>query len=257
MASSYRIVSLVPSLTHSLCRYGLEECLVGITQFCVDPPSLHRRAKIVGGTKDPDIDLIFTLKPTHIITNFEENRTEDIERLKEVDGVKVIETKIIDFEDMCEVLRCLGDAFCLDVSSDIENILNCLRYLPPKKPKSCIYLIWKNPYMTVGNNTLISKSLERLGYTNLIDRTSRYPEVSMNEMISLKPEVIFFSSEPYPFRKRDVQKFIADWSELSDSVPPLCLSIDGKYTSWYLHYSMDLLSKSQQKNPPFIVPFCL
>src|SRR6476469_3038205 len=77
-----RIVSLVPSLSETVVTQGLREELVGCTQFCIEPPDLHRTAKVVGGTKDFDLNEIRTLNPTHILANQEENPRELIEELQ-------------------------------------------------------------------------------------------------------------------------------------------------------------------------------
>ncbi len=53
-----RVISLVPSLTHALATAGLTAKIVGCTQFCVEPPGLHRSAVLVGGTKDPNLEAI-------------------------------------------------------------------------------------------------------------------------------------------------------------------------------------------------------
>ena len=76
--SSLRIVSLVPSLTHMVCDFGLKPSVVGCTTFCVDPPDLRRTAVDIGGTKNPDLDKIASLRPTHILVNEEENKPEHI-----------------------------------------------------------------------------------------------------------------------------------------------------------------------------------
>ena len=72
--TSRRIVSLVPSLTETVCQFGLIQNVVGCTSFCVDPPELMRLATNVGGTKTPDLAKIAQLVPTHILTNDEERR---------------------------------------------------------------------------------------------------------------------------------------------------------------------------------------
>ena len=46
-----RIISLVPSLTETLCDLGLEDKIVGITKFCVHPFYLKSTKKIIGGTE--------------------------------------------------------------------------------------------------------------------------------------------------------------------------------------------------------------
>ena len=78
-----RIISLVPSITELLFSLDLGNQVVGRTSFCVHPAAVKYIAR-VGGTKTPDINKIKGLEPTHLITNIDENRQEDIEALRNV-----------------------------------------------------------------------------------------------------------------------------------------------------------------------------
>ena len=76
-----RIISLVPSQTELLYYLGLHEETVGITKFCVHPSDWLKHKKRIGGTKNPNLDLIRELKPDLIIANKEENNKGDVEIL--------------------------------------------------------------------------------------------------------------------------------------------------------------------------------
>src|SRR6202050_2176148 len=77
-----RIVSLVPSGTETLFALGFSSEVVGRTKFCVEPEAAVASIPKVGGTKNPDIAAIIKLEPELVIANAEENRREDIERLR-------------------------------------------------------------------------------------------------------------------------------------------------------------------------------
>ena len=77
-----RIVSLVPSQTQLLHYLGLEDEVVGITKFCIQPKEWFDTKVRVGGTKSASYDLVFGLQPDLIIGNKEENQKENIECLK-------------------------------------------------------------------------------------------------------------------------------------------------------------------------------
>src|SRR5947209_2120209 len=85
-----RIVSLVPSWTETVFAFGLGDRLVGVTRFCIAPQDADSVAKI-GGTKNPDVNAIAGLAPELVIANAEENRREDIERLRSL-GIPVFTT---------------------------------------------------------------------------------------------------------------------------------------------------------------------
>ena len=86
-----RIVSLVPSLTETLFALGFNSEVVGITKFCVEPAEAVASITKVGGTKNPDVRAILKLEPELVIANAEENRREDIERIR-AGGIAVFTT---------------------------------------------------------------------------------------------------------------------------------------------------------------------
>src|SRR5258708_22049492 len=86
-----RIVSLVPSWTETLFALGFSSEVVGVTKFCVEPVEAVASIAKVGGTKNPDIAAIVKLEPELVIANAEENRREDVERMRAA-GIPVFTT---------------------------------------------------------------------------------------------------------------------------------------------------------------------
>ena len=84
-----RIVSLVPSQTELLVDMGLEDCIVGVTKFCVHPESLRKKKTVVGGTKKVNYKEIRALQPDLIICNKEENTQEMVLQLQSIAPVWV------------------------------------------------------------------------------------------------------------------------------------------------------------------------
>jgi hypothetical protein len=80
--SPRRIVSLVPSMTESVCRLGAADRLVGVTRYCVEPADELRAVARVGGTKNPKLEAIAALEPDLVLVNTEENRSEDVAWLR-------------------------------------------------------------------------------------------------------------------------------------------------------------------------------
>ncbi|HOJ91023.1 MAG TPA: helical backbone metal receptor, partial [Saprospiraceae bacterium] len=66
-------------------------------------------------------------------------------------------------------------------------------------PYKIVYLIWKNPYMVVANQTFIQSMLKLCGFENLFLGMERYPQISETPLMELKSDFIFLSTEPYPF----------------------------------------------------------
>lgn len=224
-----RIVSLVPSLTETLADWGLRDEIVGCTQFCVEPPQLHRTASLVGGTKDFSVEAIRKLQPTHIIANREENPKEPIEVLQaDYPLLVTFPRSPLEVPAMLrELHRFLGDVEGAEASAEkIETALAQRKDLGGGK---CFaYFIWREPYMIAGPDTYISRFLELFGWRNAYQGEERYPALTLEALRELKADRLFFSSEPYPFRRRDATRLRGEWAE----VPPI-YKIDGQLMSWY------------------------
>jgi len=220
-----RIVSLVPSQTEFLIDIGLEQQLVGITKFCVHPEGLRKQKRIIGGTKNFHFDKIEALKPDLIIGNKEENYQEGIERLSEQFPVWM--SDIYDLEDALEMMTLLGEI--TDRQAESEGITSKIksgfeRRLPLKG--TAVYLIWQEPMIAVGGNTFIDDLLRRVGFTNLVEK-ERYPEVSKEEILRMKPGFILLSSEPYPFGEKHLQEYQRMFPDTTIRL------VDGEMFSWY------------------------
>jgi ABC-type Fe3+-hydroxamate transport system substrate-binding protein len=99
----------VPSLSETLWWWHLADRLVGVTDWCVAPPSAYTAAVRVRGTKNPDVTTIVELAPDLVIANDEENRELDVQRLREA-GVEVYVTRVRGVEDAAGSLARLGEA---------------------------------------------------------------------------------------------------------------------------------------------------
>lgn len=100
-----RIVSLVPSQTELL--YDLGANVVGITKFCLHPPTWFREKTRIGGTKDIHPDKIAALQPDLIIANKEENDRDQVEALASQFPVWV--SDIHNLTDALTMIRSVGE----------------------------------------------------------------------------------------------------------------------------------------------------
>ncbi len=129
------------------------------------------------------------------------------------------------------MIQLLGEIF--NTSEKAEKLINEIQvemlefqnYISNFPKRKVIYLIWKNPYMAVGNRTFIQDLLILNNFENIVaDNTSRYPEVDVKQLKNA--ELILLSSEPYPFKE-------ADALELKKALHSEVLLVDGEYFSWY------------------------
>lgn len=222
-----KIISLVPSLTELLFDLGLKDQLVGRTRFCVHPENEVTEVEIVGGTKNPKLERIVELQPDFILANKEENRKEDIEVLKKYSEVRV--TEIDTIQDAILEISALGAKLGVqkEARSLVKKITDLMDERPENSPLSAAYFIWKDPWMTIGNDTYIHDVLQSYQLTNVYGNETRYPKTTLDELAVKNPDLILLSSEPYPFKQKHM-----------DEIRKVCPSskielVNGEWFSWY------------------------
>ncbi len=202
-----RLISLCPSLTETLAGIGLGGRLVGATRYCTRPRDLVRSLTKVGGTKTIDLPAIERLAPDAIFANGEENRKEDVEALAERFQVHVSLPRTVAEvpPHVRELAVHAGEPGAGDAMADeIESARRRLAAeLAPRFRYA--YFIWKDPWMSVSGDTYISDLFRYAGGVNVFaESTSRYPEVTPAGVLAARPDVMFFSSEPYPFTEKHI-----------------------------------------------------
>ena len=230
-----RIVSLVPSITELVCDLGLEAQLVGRTGFCVHPRELVRRIPKVGGTKDVDLDKLRALRATHVILNVDENREEDARAIAGFVPELIVTHPLAPSENMA-LYRLIGgifgredraEALCGEFEAAYAALQSAARRFPPER---VLYLIWKNPWMTVSRDTYVSRMLALVKWETVPAQCSaRYPEIQLDSGVLDGADPVLLASEPYPFRERHIAELRSD---------PLLAQkrialIDGEMTAWY------------------------
>ena len=238
-AADCRIVSLVPSLTELLFALGLGAHMVGRTGFCIHPRDAVREVPKLGGTKDVNLDRLRRLQPSHVILNIDENEASLAAALRSV-VPHVIVTHPNAPEDNLALYALFGGIFgALDgVAARAAGLAQSLR----AELDACaarvwplehvLYLIWKDPWMTVAADTYIARTLARVGWAVTHGPggergAARYPRIDTLEDAVTRADRLLLSSEPFMFRAPHV-------AELQQRFPatPVHL-VDGEMTSWY------------------------
>lgn len=227
-----RIISLVPSQTELLHYLGLEAETVGITKFCVHPEHWFKTKPRVGGTKAVKNNIIHDLKPDLIIANKEENVKEQVELLAK--GYPVWVTDVNDLEGALAMIHDIGEMTAKQKQADVlikkinegfDGLASNIKR-GPQKIKTA-YLIWRNPYMSIGGDTFISDMLSKCGFENIFAQRTRYPEIIIEELSIANCQLLLLSSEPYPFKQKHIE-------ELSGQLPNCKIVLaDGEMFSWY------------------------
>ena len=229
-----RIVSLVPSQTELLFDLGLENSIVGITKFCVHPNHFLKEKTKVGGTKNPSFDKIKALNPDIIICNKEENTKEIIEECSKI--CTTWTTNIVTIEDNFKMIADFGQIFNIEDKAKILNeqisfaLSDFRTFINEKQSCKVAYFIWKKPYMVVGTNNYINEILRFNKFENVFENntsaSNRYPEIDIETLKSKNLDLIFLSSEPYPFADKDKN----DFDHFTNAKIEI---VDGEMFSWH------------------------
>ncbi|MGD0290938.1 MAG: helical backbone metal receptor [Candidatus Binataceae bacterium] len=237
-AQPRRIVSLVPSWTETLFAFGAADEIVGITRFCVEPAEAVAAVPKIGGTKNPDIKAIVDQRPDLVIANAEENRREDIERLR-ADGVAVFTTFPRTVASAVESILKLGSvvgrpaeagAMAREIVKSVSEIETGLGAW--SKLRFRVFCpVWKNPWIAFNGDTYAHDVLRMLGFNNIYATAGeRYPRVTLDEALELRPDYVLLPNEPYEFDAKDVE-------ELKPLLPPALsrrvVLINGRDLHWY------------------------
>jgi ABC-type Fe3+-hydroxamate transport system substrate-binding protein len=234
MSAAPRIVSLVPSLTELLFALDLGPQVVGRTGFCIHPKGAVRAVPKVGGTKSVDVERVIALAPTHLVVNVDENERPTVERLA-AHVPEVVVTHPLEARDTLDLFERFGRTFdrapqAARLAAEWRAAHDVTR-TRQWRALDVVYLIWKDPWMTVSRDTYVADMLAQVGLRVIVPpgAVRRYPEVHWSAMPASRADLVLFSSEPYRFRERDVAAFAREHG----LAPQRCLTIDGEMTSWY------------------------
>jgi len=199
-----RVVSLCPSITETLVSIGGLKSLAAVTRYCTRPKGLLWGLPRIGGTKSPDIGRILDLKPDLVFANAEENRLEDVEALRAA-GIEVDVTLPKTVVEVPHAIRQWGARLSTSDQAEplalrVEAEIASLEAAPARKRFRYAYWIWKDPWMTISDDTYVADLLRLAGGVNVYgDAPLRYPTTNAAEALGREPEVHIFPSEPYPF----------------------------------------------------------
>ncbi len=230
-----RIVSLCPSLTELVFALDRGDELVGVTRFCVHPAEGVRGIEKVGGTKDPAIERIVALAPDLVLLNREENRVEDADALVAA-GVRCHASMPRTIAETAAMVRSIGaalgrgsraEAIARDIEERAERVERAAR---GKKPVRFAYLIWRKPWMAVNADTFAHALLARAGGENVFGaRPERYPPIEAAALAEAEPDVVFLSTEPFPFDMKHADEF----ARATGIARERFRIADGEYLSWH------------------------
>jgi len=206
-----KIISLAPSNTEILYALGLEDKLVGVTEYC-DYPEIAKQKPQIGGFSTVDIEKVVDIEPDLILaTNI--HKDEIIPQLERLGlTVAVLNPRTVD--EVLEAINLVGQLtgkaeeasrLTTEMQNRIQAVTDKTAGIPEAQRPRVFYILWHDPLMTVGSETRIHEIMEKAGGINIAqDLTDEYPKISLEATIMANPQVIIAgsghgSSQDMPF----------------------------------------------------------
>ena len=192
--SPQRIISLLPSLTESVCALGQCQRLVGVDRYS-DFPASVRSLPVLGGGLDPNIEGIVALKPDVVLLATSSRAGLRLESL----GIKVVALEPKSHADVRRVLHKLG--VLLEVPEEQgaarlwrvidTSVSAAAQSLSPQARKARVYFeVSRGPY-AAGESSFIGETLTRLGVQNVVPASlGPFPKLNPEFVVRANPDVI-------------------------------------------------------------------
>jgi iron complex transport system substrate-binding protein len=215
-----RVVSLAPSLTESIYALGMENLLVGDTDYCDYPPEAMKKHK-VGGAINPSLEEIAALKPDLVLVIKSLNRAETVQQLDRL-GIAAYASDPHTIDEIRGSVRRLAEVLgnpaageALD-SALLQQETALRKKLQNAKPKRVLFIVWTDPLISVGKHTFIADALQHAGAISVVESSQDWPQMSLEEMVRLQPEFLVFASGHSETVSRDMEALARrpGWDEL-------------------------------------------
>ena len=198
--SIHRIVSLAPNLTETIYALGLQDRLVGDTDYCDFPPGAQQKTK-VGGAINPSLEAIAALHPDLVLVTKNLNRLETVQALAEI-GIPSYATDPHTLDAIIASVARLANLLGAPetgtvLAADLERQLSALHdRLSSRPPRRVLFIVWTEPLISIGKDTFIADALRHAGAVSVIDSSQNWPQINLEEVVHLQPEFLIFA-EPH------------------------------------------------------------
>ncbi|RZL87168.1 MAG: ABC transporter substrate-binding protein [Variovorax sp.] len=187
-----RIVSLLPSLTESVCALGACEKLVGVDNYSNWPVAVQSLPHI-GGLEDANVERIVALKPDVVMLA---RSARVIDRLESL-GLKVVALEPKSMKDVQHVLGKLGQLLGREAQAaalwrDLDTgVAQVAAALPPQVRGTRVYFeVNSGPY-AASESSFIGETLARLGGANIVPASlGPFPKLNPEFVVRADPQLI-------------------------------------------------------------------
>jgi iron complex transport system substrate-binding protein len=195
-AEVHRVVSLAPNVTETLYALGVDDKIVGITDFTELPPGAPAKPT-VGEPVSPNLERIAALRPDLVFAAETINRRETVEALDRL-GIPVYTTNPRTVEETLASIRHIAalvgtGAAGEELASRLQARLDAVRTRLAGRPlKRVLFVVWEDPLITTGQNTFVADTLRWAGAESIINLPEDWPHVSLEEVVRLQPDDLIF-----------------------------------------------------------------
>lgn len=190
-AAPQRIVSILPSLTETVCELGHCAHLVGVDRYSNFPESVQKLPQ-VGGGLDPNVEAIVALRPDVVLMAKSSRVGERLESL----GIKVVALEPKTHADVQRVILKLGQL--LEVA-DAQRVWRAIdagvsaaaQSIPANVRGAKVYFeVSQGPY-AAGESSFIGETLTRLGAKNIVPaKLGPFPKLNPEYIVRANPDLI-------------------------------------------------------------------
>lgn len=215
-----RVVSLAPSMTESIYALGMDDLLVGDTDYCDYPADAAKKHR-VGGAINPSLEEIASLKPDVVLVTKGLNRLETVQALDRL-GIAAYATDPHTVDEIRRSVHRLADVLGNPAAGEaldrelLQKETSLRERLQNSTPKRALFIVWTDPLISVGKHTFIADALTLAGAVSIVESSQDWPQMSLEEMVRLQPEVLVFASGHSEAVTRDMEALATrpGWNDL-------------------------------------------
>jgi len=191
-----RIISLAPANTEIVYALGLQDKLVGVTEFCNYPPAAADKPR-VGGFSTVDIERAVGLRPDLVLASgiHDKSITPQLQKM----GFRVVSLYPKTVEGVIKDIRLTGnlagaETAAATLTASLQKRADAVTAItaaltPDQRPRTLL-MIWNNPLMVAGGSTLIDDVIRLAGGSNIASEIDGFGSMNLESIISADPQVI-------------------------------------------------------------------
>ena len=193
--SPQRIVSLLPSLTETVCELGQCHRLVGVDRYSNHPASV-RKLPQTGGGIDPNIEAIVALRPDVVLMAASSRGVQRLESL----GLKVLAMEPKSSADAKRVMGKLGQLLEVPDAERIwraidAGVMAAAQSLPASARTLRVYYEVSTGGYAAGTQSFIGEMMARLGVQNIVrPELGPFPRINPEYVVRENPDLIMIGS---------------------------------------------------------------